>query len=147
MSTKTLDVVDTKAITPHTNGSGKPRRILKRAEILAAKTVTYEDVPTDEWGEGSAVRVVAMDFDTRDLWELAQVAFADDKTGECFRGVRAKIVARCVVDDEGIRQFSDADVAAFEKKDAAPIKRCWEAVQRLSKLDKVEEEIEGAAKN
>lgn len=144
MAPKTLDPVTPAA--PAANGH-KSRKLLSRADILSAVPTHYEDVPTDEWGEGTAMRVRAMDFDTRDMWELAQIAFVDDKSGESFRGLRAKIVARCVIDESGKRLFTDADVAQFEKLDAAPIARAWKAIQRLSKVDTIEDEVEEAVKN
>jgi hypothetical protein len=143
--TKTLEAVPT--TTAPANGSTPKRRILKRSEILTKRVPKHEDVPTDEWGEGTAVRVRKMDFDTKDLWELAQVAFIDDKNGESMRGLRAKIVARCIIDEDDKPQFTDADVEELAKQDATPIKRIWAAIQRISKDDKLDVEIEKAAGN
>src|SRR5260221_673414 len=46
--------------------------------------------------------------------------------------MRAKIVARCVVDDDGNRLFSDADVTALGEKSGAPIDRIFAVAARLS---------------
>ena len=144
MSTKTLEPVTT-APTP-TNGQTAKRRILKKADILASKPREFEDVPTDEWEEGSAVRVIPMDFATRDLWDITRMALADDKTGDALKGVRLTIVARHIVDEHGNRQFTEADLAALGEKDARPIQRAFNAIQKLSKND-LDAEIEHAVKN
>lgn len=143
--TKTLEAVPT--TTAPANGNTPKRRILKRGDILAKKRPKYQDVPTDEWGEGSAVRVRTMDFDTKELWELAQVAFVDDKSGETMRGVRIKIVARLIVDEDMQPQFTESDVDALSREDAAPLKRIWSAIQKMNTDETLEGEIEASAKN
>jgi len=46
--------------------------------------------------------------------------------------VRAKLVARCVVDDDGGRLFTDADVAELGGKSAAAVDRVYAVAARLS---------------
>ncbi len=115
---------------------------LSRDDILKAEDTTPEEVPVPEWGGSVLVR--GMTGKERDQFE---VSLAEESAGsvQVQRGraggrppgrnlvnMRAKIVARCVVDDDGNRLFSDADVAALGEKSGAPIDRIFIVAARLS---------------
>ena len=51
-----------------------------------------------------------------------------------LKNVRAKLVARSVVDESGARVFDDADVLKLSDKSAAGLQRVFEVAQRLSGL-------------
>ncbi len=65
--------------------------------------------------------------------------------GRNLVNMRAKIVARCVVDDDGNRLFSDADITALGEKSGAPIDRIFTVAARLSGMG--EEDAETMAAN
>ena len=48
--------------------------------------------------------------------------------------IRAKLVARCMVDDVGDRIFADSDVEALGKKSAQALDRLFGVAMRLSAL-------------
>ena len=103
---------------------------LTRDEILNAKDLNYEDVEVPEWG--GTVRVRAMMAYERDELELE--ALEAQKKPAAVRNLRARLVARCVVDADGKRIFTDADVEALGKKHGAVIDRLFWVAQRLSML-------------
>jgi len=128
---------------------------LSRDDILKAEDTTPEEVPVPEWG--GTVLVRGMTGKERDQFE---VSLAEESAGavQVQRGraggrppgrnlvnMRAKIVARCVVTDEGERMFSDADVAALGEKSGAPIDRIFTVAARLSGMG--EEDTEEMAAN
>jgi hypothetical protein len=54
--------------------------------------------------------------------------------------VRAKVVTRCVVDDDGNRLFTDADVVQLGGKSAAALERVYAVAARLSGLSDEDQE-------
>src|SRR5258708_38235853 len=117
---------------------------LSRDDILKAEDTTPEEVPVPEWG--GTVLVRGMTGKERDQFE---VSLAEESAGsaQVQRGraggrppgrnlvnMRAKIVARCVVDDDGQRLVSDADVTALGEHSGAPMARAFPDAARLSGL-------------
>lgn len=128
---------------------------LSRDDILKAEDSAPVEVDCPEWGGSVLVR--GMTGKERDAWE---VSLSDEasRTMSVQRGgrsrvqpavnlvnVRAKLVARCCVDDEGERLFTDADVAALGEKSAAPIDRIFLVAARLCGIG--DEDMEVAAVN
>jgi hypothetical protein len=54
-------------------------------------------------------------------------------------------VARCLVDEKGLRLFTDAEVSAVGAKDGTVVDRLFDVCKRLNKLDAAD--VEGAAGN
>jgi hypothetical protein len=59
--------------------------------------------------------------------------------------VRAKVVTRCVVGDDGNRLFTDSDVVALGGKSAAALERVYAVAARLSGLS--DDDQEGMARD
>jgi hypothetical protein len=112
---------------------------LSKEDILKAEDRATEEVEVPEWG--GSVLVLGMTGRERDAYE---VSLRDLRTGQrrpdALNNVRAKIVARCVVDDDGNRLFTDADVAALGEKSAAAIDRVFDVAARLSGLSDEDQE-------
>lgn len=104
--------------------------LLTRDQILTADDLRSEIVPVPEWG--GDVRVAALTGTERDRFETS---FGDGKTKN-LDNVRAKLVAKSIVDEDGQRIFSDADVVKLGLKNAAALDRVFDVAQRLSGLTK-----------
>lgn len=120
--------------------------ILNREAILAAEDLPKEIVETPEWG--GAVYVRALTGTERDKFEgsLADQIRPDGSVKKMdMTNIRAKLVALTVVDEDGQRIFSDADVKALGGKSAAVLDRLFAVAQRLSGFSK--EDVEELAKN
>jgi hypothetical protein len=107
---------------------------LSRDDILKAEDSATEEVDVPEWG--GTVLVRGMTGRERDEFELS---FRQrGRRGEVQSGmanlsnVRAKLVARCCVDDDGNRLFTDADVAALGEKSGDALDRLNDVAARLS---------------
>src|SRR5215472_5794653 len=104
---------------------------LSRDDILKAADNDPEEVDVPEWG--GTVLVRGMTGRERDAFEVSMLT-----PGRGGRrtvdpaNVRAKLVARCVVDDDGNRLFTDADVAELGGKSAAAVDRVYSVAARLS---------------
>lgn len=117
---------------------------LNKQAILQVVDLATEEVEVPEWGGSVLVR--GMTGTERDLFETEIVLLRDGKKAELVReNIRAKLVARCIVDDEGERVFEDADIQALGKKSASALDRIFSVAQRLSGITK--EDAEELAKN
>ena len=127
---------------------------LSRDAILEAKDRDTVEVDCPEWG--GTVLVRGMSGRERDQFEVSLASESGAlqvqrgraggrPQGPNLVNMRAKLVARCVVDDDGNRLFSDADVTALGEKSGAPIDRIFTVAARLSGMR--EEDTEEAAAN
>jgi len=92
-----------------------------------------EEVAVPEWD--GTVLVRGLTGAERDALESNIVqANRDGSTTVDTRNLRARLVALCVVDEDGERIFSDEDVDALGRKSAAALDRVFSVAQRLSGL-------------
>lgn len=118
----------------------KKLTMLTKEAILAADDRKYQDVEVPEWG--GAVRVMAMSGTERDAWENTII----DDNGKIVRkaNARADLVARCVVDEDGDRMFTEDDIAALGAKSSAALDRVFAVCQKVNNLGgEVVEELVG----
>lgn len=116
--------------------------ILSRDQILSTADRPREIVAVPEWG--GEVIVMGMTGSQRDSLEASVIDRAGRKVNIDLTDLRAKVVARVVVDESGARLFSEADVAALGQKSAAALQRVYEVGQRLSGMsDSDVEELTG----
>jgi hypothetical protein len=115
--------------------------LLNREAILAAQDVKDETIAVPEWG--GDVRVRAMTADARDAFEQDAYKAASEKRQ--LTSLRARMVARCVIDEHGNLLFTEADIEALGKKSAAALDRIYEAVLRMNALR--QSDIEDLEKN
>ena len=103
---------------------------LSRDDILKANDRVTEEVQVPEWGGSVLVRGMS----GRERYQFEASAL-DQRTGRMnYANTRAKIVLRCVVDDDGNRVFDDADIDLLGEKSGAALDRVFEAAARLSGL-------------
>jgi hypothetical protein len=110
-------------------------KILSRDEILAANDLPTEEVPTPEWFPDGAVLVRAL---TAAEWIEVGRSSMSATNGDrepAMLDLMLRIPAMCIVDAQGRRLFSDADLEALGRKNPLPLKRIMDVVQRLSDLD------------
>lgn len=112
--------------------------ILTKQQILSADDLKRETVKVKEWGGEVIVR--ALSGIERDAFEQSLVR--DGKTE--LTNVRAKLVARCCVDEAGNRLFEDHEIEALGLKSSRALERISKVAQRLNGMgDKELEDIQG----
>lgn len=116
--------------------------MLTKEQILSADDMQKEVVSVPEWGGDVWVR--AMSASERDKLESEQISARRDKRDE-LSNIRARVCARCIVDDEGNRMFDESDIEALGQKSAAALDRVFDAAQRLNGLS--EKDVEALEKN
>ena len=114
-----------------TENTAETEEFLGRDAILTADDRLYDVVPVPEWN--GKVRIRSLTGTERDRFE-ADVAGNGKKLK--LDNIRAKFVARSIVDAKGNQVFSNsgADIAALGRKNAAALNRVFEACQKLSGL-------------
>lgn len=114
--------------------------LLNRDAILAAQDLKFEDVDVPEWG--GPVRVRVMTGAERDSYSNDLL----DASGKFdAKAYRAKLLARCLVDDTGARLFTDDQVIELQNKSAAVIDRLFSVADRINGVNNAA--VDEAAKN
>ena len=115
-----------------------------RDQILAADDLPRREVETAEWAPFGVptVFVRGLTAAERDDYEQGLTERTPQggvRAKATQRNLRASFVARVVVDEAGDRVFSDKDVEALGKKNAAVIDRLWDVGRELSGMGTPEE--------
>ncbi|SHI68507.1 phage tail assembly chaperone [Streptomyces sp. 3214.6] len=120
---------------------------LNGTQILEADDTKIEPVPVPEWGGEVLVR--GLTGIERDDYEasIQQIRPKPDGTKEVVfvRGnARARLLVKCLIDEQGNRLFKDSDAPALGKKNGAIIDKLYDVAAELSGMgDANEAEIEG----
>lgn len=118
--------------------------LLNHSQILSANDITTEDVHVPEWG--GTVRIKALSGTERDEFEQSLMEVKKDGSVKSNRqNVRARLVARCIVNEAGETVFNSADIPALGRKSAAALDRVATAAQRLNAFS--DADVEELAEN
>ncbi len=110
--------------------------LIGRAEIDAAQSRKYEDVPVPEWG--GEVRIMELSLADRGYIEAGQVLAGEEGNPklkvDSLRTLNQKIVAAGLVDENFKRLYSWRDVneGKLDDKSARIINRLSAQIQKLS---------------
>ncbi len=114
-----------------------------RDDILAADDLPTVAVEVSEWGVTVYVR--SMTGTERDDYEIGLMETKDLPLKEKLHNMRAKLIVRTVVNEDGSRMFSDADIDLVGAKSAAALSKVAKAAQKLNGL--TDEELNEIAGN
>ena len=132
---------------------GERMTYLSRDTILQREDIVTEDVEVPEWG--GTVRVRGMSGVERDAFEASLIVQPEEQangkrkrrrqqaTKTSMANVRAKLCAWCIIDENGAKLFSDADVVALGAKSAAALDRIYAVASELSGI--TDEDVEEIA--
>ena len=98
--------------------------------LLGAVDATIEEVYVPSLD--GHVRVRGMSGIERDAFEQSCIQGRGRRRDVNLRGMRAKLVAYCCVDDSGVRLFSEAEVDKLGQVRAEVLDRLFSVAQRLS---------------
>lgn len=118
-------------------------KYLSREAILGMTDRTYQDVKIPQWG--GVVRVQSLTGAERDQWEAA---CQEEKNGEkkfTTDKLREKLLAFCLVDQDGAKLFSEVDIAALSGKNAAALTRLFDVARKLNAIGA--QDVEELTKN
>lgn len=106
--------------------------LLTREMILSVQDKKTETVNVAEWG--GEVLVATMSGAARDAFEQSLFETVGKDRKQNLANARAKLVARCLVDEKGERLFSDDDIKLLGGKSSKALDRVFEVAQRLNGL-------------
>jgi hypothetical protein len=115
--------------------------LLSKDQILSADDLPFEDVPVPEWG--GHVRIRTLTGFERDHFEAS--VQRDPKGKRNLNNVRARLLALCLIDEDGTRMFAEAEIKALGAKSAKVLDHLLDIAKKLSGLtdEDVEEMAEG----
>lgn len=112
--------------------------LLSRDDILNANDRELSEVEVPEWGGSVLVR--SLSGKERDDYETGTVYHKNGKEIRNFENFRARLVALCVVDENGQRLFGPRDVKALGNKSVAALQRVFNECQKLNGIS--DEDVE-----
>jgi L-ascorbate metabolism protein UlaG (beta-lactamase superfamily) len=108
--------------------------LLGREAILAADDLPSEDVDVPEWG--GTVRVQGLSGKARDEYFTSMAVIRGGQVvGQDTRNTSARLVAQCLVGEDGQTLFTPGDIDLLGAKSAAALGRVFEVAARLSGLE------------
>lgn len=117
--------------------------LLTRDDILSVDDKVFEDIEVPEWG--GTVRVRGMSGQQRDDYEASIIQQNGNDRKVNLSNARAKLVARCLVDEGGALLFTSDDVRALGRKSARALERVFDKARELSGMS--EQDVENLAEN
>jgi len=96
--------------------------------------LTIVEVPLPELGEGVVVKVQAMTAGQRDRWEASMTVGKGKKTHMDTRSFRARLVIASVIDDDGNKVFTSADLPMLNAYPVKLLQRICKAATEASGL-------------
>lgn len=109
--------------------------LLNKDAILGADDRKSEDVDVPEWG--GTVRLVGLSGAERDAYEASLVVLGPkgNAIGRNFVNMRARLVAKCLVDEDGDRLFTDSEIKDLGTKSGAVIDRLFDKAKAMSGIN------------
>jgi hypothetical protein len=105
---------------------------LSKDDILKAEDLRTEEVEVPEWAGSVLVR--GLTGRERDEYEGSVLEQRGNRMVPNTANVRAKLIVKCVIDEDGKRIFADTDANALGEKSGAAVDRVFEVAARLSRL-------------
>lgn len=104
--------------------------LLTKDQILNAPDLPTERLTVPGWAGDVLVR--GLMADERDDYERETYVVSGTTVTTNLKSVRARLCARCIVDEQGQRIFSDDEIPALGRKSSAALEPIVEAIRRLS---------------
>jgi hypothetical protein len=101
---------------------------------VAARHIRRETVPVPELGDGAVAIIRGMTGTERDAYEASLIKQQGRRSTVDMLDLRAKLVARCLVDEQDQRVFSDEEIGELGKMRADVLDRLYTVARRLSAL-------------
>lgn len=106
-------------------------KYLTRDEVFEADDLKIEEVKVDEWF-GGTLRVRGLNGQGKDDYQISLMV-SPGRTAEVnMQNASAKLVALCVIDEDGDLLFQEGDVLLLGKRNGKALDRVFTVAQRLS---------------
>jgi hypothetical protein len=101
-----------------------------REDVLDIDDIKTHVVPVPEWKK--SVRLKVLSSAERDAFESSTVTTKGGKSKPNLANLRARLVARCMVNADGKRIFESGDVARLGNKSSAALDRLFAKCQEIN---------------
>ena len=118
-------------------------KYLTKELIIKSDDITKEEVEVSEWG--GTVLVKGMTGTERDTYEFSIINQDGKDIKVNYENARAKLIAKCIIDEDGNRLFTDEDISILGKKSSIALDRVFSVAQKLCGIGK--KEIDELIKN
>lgn len=123
----------------------KPKYASKQA-IFGISDMKIEDLYVPEWDV--TVRIRSLTGFERDTFENSLIDQRGKKNKLDMRNARAKLVALCVIDEDGNRMFEDSEIGMLGMKNAAALDKIYDVASRMCGMSDADiEELTGNLKD
>ena len=112
--------------------------VLTREQIVKCDDLEKEVVTIDVWGGDVILRT--MTGAERDAYEDSLFETKGNNRKVNYNNMRAKLVARCLIDETGNRMFNDKEIAALGEKNSKALDKLYTVAARLNGIGPAEEE-------
>lgn len=110
---------------------------------MKIQDLTFEEVDVPEWG--GSVRIKMMTGSERDAYEASLYELKGQEVKMNRDDVRAKLLVKCLVDENNERLFTDAEIKMLGKKSAKVLDKLFTVAQRLNAM--TDEDVKKLEKN
>ncbi|WP_436772071.1 hypothetical protein [Yinghuangia sp. YIM S09857] len=106
--------------------------LLGKDQINSADDRKWEDVPVPEWG--GEVRLLGLTGTERDAYEASFIRLGPkgNPIGRNLKDIRAKLLVKCLVDEDFERIYTDEETKDVGNKSGAVIDRLYDKAKVLS---------------
>lgn len=112
--------------------------MLNAKQILDFDDLMTEVVDVPEWNGSVTVR--EMRGFERDAWERTFVDAKGKSSAANMQNMRATLLVRCLVNEEGERLFTDKQADALGRKGSRALSRLFDVAARLNGITKTDQE-------
>lgn len=106
---------------------------LSKDQIVAASDRDTKTVEVPEWGGEVVLRT--MSGTERNAYEQSLIRYQGDNVTPNMANIHAKLLAKCIVDDNNGRLFTDAEIHELGAKSAGVLARLFDAASEMNGLN------------
>lgn len=115
--------------------------LLSRDQILGKKKLKTDRVDIPDWGGAVNVRELSsFERDEVESWMVHPPETPSEERREALANLRGRLAAKAIVDEQGLRMFTDDDAVALGNLSAAALDAVFDTVLRLSAMTKEQRE-------
>ncbi|MYV58044.1 hypothetical protein [Streptomyces sp. SID3212] len=107
--------------------------LLNKDAILKADDMVFEDIPVPEWG--GDIRLKTMTGTQRDAFEDKSMDQRGKDPKMNLTNFRARLLALCIVNEDGRRVFSDGEITLLGQKSANVLERLFNKAREMNGMD------------
>jgi hypothetical protein len=118
---------------------------LTKQQILSSDDIKIEEIDMRRFGWPGTVHVCGLTGSAHSAWERSLVRYDKGKAKPTLDNARAKLLVRCIVNEQRQPIFEETDIERLSTKSCEAISHLYDVARRLSGLR--EEDAEELTKN